>query len=174
VALDALLAGSGGVTAVSVGYTLTDTNAQLLTQDGAGEAVDDAAIVNVTDAISVAEVGALETAYTITGDDAVLGTSLNYDLADTPANILGAAGGEEAGASSITATAAADTAARAVDMEAVGATFSINGDIAEIHTDAAVTDAVLDAATTVTVTDTVSNFETGTNLADMVADASFR
>ncbi|MDC1193743.1 hypothetical protein N8075_06170 [Planktomarina temperata] len=173
VALDALLAGGVGLTAVSGGYTLTDTNANLLTQDGAGEAVDDAAIVNVTDAISVAEVGALATAYTITGDDAVLGTSLNYDLADTPANILAAAGGEETGASSITATIPADTAARAVDMEAVGATFSINGDIAEIHTDASVTDAVLDAATAVTVTDTVANFETGTNLADMVADASF-
>ena len=174
VALDALLTGeNSNVTEVSVGYTLTDTNANLLTQDGAGEAVDDAAIVNVTDAISVAEVGALAIAYTITDGDAVLGTSLNYDLADTPANILGAAGGEETGASSITATVAADTAARAVDMEAVGATFSINGDIAEIHTDATVTDAVLDAATTVTVTDTVANFEAGTNLADMVADASF-
>jgi hypothetical protein len=79
VALEAAITGGGGITAVATGYTLTDTNAQLLTQDGNGEAVDDALTVNVTDAITVAEVGALATAYTITGNDATPGTHLTYD-----------------------------------------------------------------------------------------------
>jgi hypothetical protein len=171
VALDALLANSGGAqTAIAKDYTVTDTYANLATELLITEVVDFAGTVNVTDAITVAEVGNLATAFTLTDGNATLGTDIVYALNDSVANIDGGAAPTLAAATSITASDAATTAALAAAMNAASVTYAVNGTVAEIHTGA--TDAAKDGATTVTVTDDVAAIEAAGIITAMAADAS--
>jgi hypothetical protein len=162
VTLNGLLTGS------VEGYTVIDTYENL---SGSEEVVDLAGTVNVVDPISVEEAGNLATAFAITGDDATFGEDIVYTISDNVSVLVDPANGAVVlGATSVTAADAASTAAQAEWLFDAGATYAINGDVAEVHVGA--DDDDLDGATSVTVTDIVENIEADDVITEMAADSS--
>jgi len=165
--------GAAGLTAVVAGYTVTDTNANLATELLLGEVVDRAGTVVVTDAVTVAQVAALAAAYTLTDGDATLGTDITYSLADTAANVIAAAGGEEAGATSISISDTSVTVSQATSLTALANfddVYTVSDTVANLVGETADADvARLNAAVSVTVADNVANLEAANGLTVLAA-----
>ncbi len=105
--LNTKLAGAaGGLSAVAAGYTLSDTAAKLSATGDANvtrDIVDSAVKIVVSDATTVARISTIATYFTVTGDDAVLGTDVVYSLKDSAAAVIADAA-VRAGASAISVT----------------------------------------------------------------------
>ena len=162
--------GAAGLTEVADGYTLTDTYALLLAANGANGVVDNSGTVNVSDAVTVAQITNITTAMDQAGNGGVAsvpGTTLNYSLTDSAANVIADAT-YKAAATSISVTDAAVTLAQATALEALTAftdAYAISDTVANLFN--ATTDGnvvTLNAATSVTVRDTVANLEAANGL----------
>lgn len=88
-AINATMALSGGITGTVRGYTLEDTAAALTVVNNANTAgdlattaIDKAATVIVKDDATVAQINTIASRYTETDGDAVLGTDIQYSIAD--------------------------------------------------------------------------------------------
>lgn len=163
--INADLAGfAGGIATaeVATGYALTDTAANLLAAGaaGAGGIVDDAGTVTIDGATNVANVTLVQTEMARTAPAVTLGTNLVYSLSDSATNVLAAAAGLQAGATSIsvTGTSTGVQAAALVALAKFDDVYTISGNVADIE-NAAVTAAVQQGAVSVTMTDTVANLE---------------
>ena len=171
--LTAETTGGAGLTEVATGYTLTDTQANLVAANGANGIVDDAGTVNISDASTVAEVTAIKTAMDQNGAASVQGTTLNYSLEDTAALINAAAAAYKTGATSISITDATVTVAAATQMTALAkfdGVYTVSDTVANLVGETAAADVDrLNAAVSVTVADSVANLEAANGVTTIAA-----
>ena len=163
----ALNGNAGGLTAVATGYSLSDTAANLTANAAAAAVVDNATKVTVTGTATIAQINTIATSYTVTGDDATLGTQLVYSLKDTAANVLTAApngpsnlAALQAGAAAISISDATVTVANAVLLRALTKfdnKYAIQSDVAGLGGLNAAGTAAVAGATSVKLADTVAN-----------------
>jgi len=162
--------GAGGLVEVADGYTLTDTYALLLAANAVNGVVDNAGTVNVSDAVTVAQITNITTAMNQAGNggvNSVPGTTLNYSLTDSAANVI-ADGTYKAAATSISVTDAAVTLAQATALEALTAftdAYAISDTVANLFGATTAGNVVtLNAATSATVRDSVANLQAANGL----------
>jgi hypothetical protein len=170
--LTAETTGAAGLTEVAGGYTLTDTYANLLAANAANGVVDDAGTVNVSDAVTVAQITNITNAMDQNGAVSVPGTTLNYSLTDTAANIIADAT-YKAAATNISVTDTTVTVAQATALTALGSfdgVYTVSDTVANLVGETADADvARLNAAVSVTVADNVANLEAANGLTVLAA-----
>jgi Ca2+-binding RTX toxin-like protein len=164
----ALNGAAGGLASVSGGYTLTDSQANLLAGGATPAVVAAASKINVTGTVTVAQAQAIDAA----NGAAALGTDITYALRDSFANLSGAVapGGIVDNATSANITDASLSYANAgtyrgmATLTTIGA-YAISDNVANLP---AAADATTNGATSVTLVDSANSlFPAGVAVAEV-------
>lgn len=166
--INTALTGTGNGTVVA-GYALNDTAANLSKTTDANvtrDIVDKSAKVTIAGTATIAQLNTIAAAFTLNGDDAVLGTDLVYAVRDTASAVLGSSTLANAG-TTISITDAVITPADAVTLRTLtkfDRVYAIEGTVSQLNA-ASLTSgapneagrAALAGATKVTLVDSLSN-----------------